>query len=570
MAETKMQAMEQILSRPRRHMSFLIGQYETQCYYSQEFLTNQSEICAFVKRTPSCSFYVYYMDYLKLIFCTLKLEWHTIFFAVAVLFILVEMCITYMIAKYFLLPNFLTLMSTAPISPYAFCFTCSCLLLHLPEYINVVMGCVYSRTYVASLVLARTQGDLMRCFSVGIMLLCVDGYRVNGLTLWGNMMFIIVGHFYLQIVVSKKYELFKRPDLPIEEMYMLNFRAQLFLFVLIVIFVVVLLVSYLRQRHKRKKPIKASASAVSLSENSIQDDPISDTEVQSVHESTELSAWQLWWDTVNGYKRMRDNNKTLAILLTPIYFSCACFVPVMDKERALHGWCKAVVCTAYITFPFLFIPFKPISVQWTMLVLSCWFVSFLILVATKARQCPKHLWFYSLTGVFMVTITTRFFTDEVDNLIWQIVSMQFHASPSLTNLIFFGIDDTLIVVVVLNHLLKTEMLDAAFGIVMSLATYSVYLAVPELVLHKCYNRDVFIMITPYTETCMVFTPILLVGSLLHISMCGYELRFSLFVYLLVFLISYVIFQWMSHLNWVHEMGTLHRITPPRESPKFWA
>lgn len=70
------------------------------CYYPRHFDPNASEMCRYVENTPSCSDNVYYIDYLHLLFCTLKLPWNQSYIFVLVIYLAILYSVLHLIVKY--------------------------------------------------------------------------------------------------------------------------------------------------------------------------------------------------------------------------------------------------------------------------------------------------------------------------------------------------------------------------------------------------------------------------------------------------------------------------------------
>lgn len=70
------------------------------CFYPEALQPNSTEMCEFVRNNPSCTYFVYHIDYLKLLFCTLNLGWDSCYvFMVALIFVMLYF-VLYMIIKY--------------------------------------------------------------------------------------------------------------------------------------------------------------------------------------------------------------------------------------------------------------------------------------------------------------------------------------------------------------------------------------------------------------------------------------------------------------------------------------
>lgn len=57
-------------------------------------------MCQYVENTPSCSDHVYYLDYLDILFCTLKLPWNQSYIFVLVFYLAILYSTLHLIVKY--------------------------------------------------------------------------------------------------------------------------------------------------------------------------------------------------------------------------------------------------------------------------------------------------------------------------------------------------------------------------------------------------------------------------------------------------------------------------------------
>ncbi|XP_064536108.1 uncharacterized protein LOC135426757 isoform X2 [Drosophila montana] len=543
---------DETLRRVRRHISFLRIWNKDECFYPEALQPNSSEMCEFVSHNPSCTYFVYYMDYLKLLFCTLNLNWDSCYvFLVALIFVMLYF-VLYMIIKYFCLPNYMALMEMLPISSYTYSFVYFGSCLFIPNYLNFWLSCPYNTVNVASLVFTKSVGDILRYFLLGIMMLCINGYHVRSVLWWGNMSFILIGYVYLFIIVRLKYDLFGAFDLAYDNAHLLTPNAWTFLFVFNLVLLLSILLSYHKRRRNLKKPI-SEESNVSRDISS----PASEMEeeVGKAPLRNDLNKFQVWWSTVNGYANMKERHKIIVICFTPLYFILANIVPVINKNRPMYGWCK-----------------PPDPKAWFGVFMISWIMAFMVYISSHSLREPSHaaLCIYSIVGMVVCSVSMHCLIGEINNLAWQYLSMRFHGMSDLICLMFFSSGEMLCATVFLHHLMAHKLNDAAYGAVMSLITHTVYTTLPLLVLHNCYAKNTFIMGTAKSETCFNFFLIIFFGTLFHVSMSANEFRMSLFYYLLTLSSSFILFQMAAYSEWVHPFGALHTIQPPRETRQHWA
>lgn len=206
----------------------------------------------------------------------------------------------------------MTLMEMLPISPYVYSYVYFGIVVFLPDYLSIWLTCFGVSSYHSTLILSRTMGDIMRFFILGVMILCYRGYRVNGELLWGNFLQIFIGLVYLLHVVRTKYYLFGRRDLPYNDSHTMTLNAWSFLVSFALGLILALLISY----HDQKQKPRNQSSHEQGEEESDQfvDVP---SEMEIVGESTkrtDLSSFQVWWDTVNAFHNMHERYKYMVIL----------------------------------------------------------------------------------------------------------------------------------------------------------------------------------------------------------------------------------------------------------------
>lgn len=206
------------------------------------------------------------------------------------------------------------LMELLPISPFAYSYAYFGVMVFLPQYLRIWLTCKNETSYQATLHLSRLIGDVMRYFILGVMVLCVHSYQVSPELLWGNFLFIFFGYAYLLYVISVKYELFWRNDLPYNDSHMLTLNAWSFLLTLVLGMGIVLIISY--HSHKRTMPKEEGRDAFS--------EAPSELEITGVTaKRTDLSNFKIWWDTVNAFHNMQGRRKIVIIIFVwTVYVMC--------------------------------------------------------------------------------------------------------------------------------------------------------------------------------------------------------------------------------------------------------
>ncbi|XP_032596946.1 mitochondrial sodium/calcium exchanger protein [Drosophila grimshawi] len=563
------------LQRARRHISFVKLWNESICYYPEQLNPNSIDLCRFVMDTPSCAYFVYYIDYLKLMFCTLDLNWHSAYMIVVVLSLLFGYSLLYMITKYFCLPNFMMLMKLLPISSYAYSFVHFGFCLFTWKYLNFWLICPYENEYKASLILSKQIGDALRYFVVGIMVLCLSGgHRVQSVLWWNNMAFIFIGFIYLLWLVRTKYQIFSERHLAYSDSHMLRFHAWALLLIFILVLLLVLVISYYNiQRRKQLGKTESAENESEMDEIDANSDLASDAEITgSAPRREDLDSFQIWWSAVNGLSHMKEPFKIIVVLFTPFYFVLAIIIPVLDEKRQMNGWCKPVVLVSLLVFPVLFIGLMPDPNTWIAVLICSWIMAFLVHISFHSLSEPNLVWLsvFCIVGTIVCSVCLHSLIREIDNLAWQYLSIRFHSIPDLICLMFLSSGEMLCAFVMLLYLKRYKLFDAAYGLVMGLVTYTIYTTLPLLTLNNCYNEQTYIMCTAHTETCYTFFMVIFLGTLFHVSMCGNEFRISLFYYLTIMYVTYVFFQLAAYIHWVYPFGSLHSIRPPKETANHWA
>ncbi|XP_022229891.2 uncharacterized protein LOC111079162 [Drosophila obscura] len=531
-------------------MSFVDHSNVTRCSLHTP-MHNASQVCELARTTFTCGLFVHFVDYLKIAFCAFHLPSVSVYALLSFLLSLAFLGMSYILAEYFFMPNFVTLMDIFPLTNFGFSYLFFGICFFMPYYLSVWRSCVAKAEHLSALQFSRMTGDLMRHFVIGVMVLCIRGQRVDGVTIWSSMVFILLGFGYLITVAGKKYDIYHRHDSINQDMYLIKFRVITFVFVFSMVLVVVFVVSH-TNFWRNSPPEDNEPEDFSNLE--------SDAEVLGRYpKRRKLKSCGIWWRTVNGYANMKSSQRCLGILLIPFYFLAAHVIPVLTVKRPLMGWNKYVNCIGLVAFPFLYIPVGIGPVAWLLLVFICWVTSFLVFISTHSLRQPDYVWPYALLGLIISSLAMRYLIREVENLTWQYVSFQFDVMPDLLALMFFGSGEMFCEVIIVWHLIQRKLLDAACGVVMSMVTYGIFLAFPLLLWHGCYNRISHIIVTGPTETCINFLFLIFGFSLFHVSMSGYEFRMSLFFYLLAVTIIYLIFQWMTYYSWVHSFATLYNI-----------
>ncbi|KAH8249567.1 hypothetical protein KR032_010605, partial [Drosophila birchii] len=500
---------------------------------------NADEYCNLVETAISCGLFVNLINFMKIFFCELELSFIPIYGLCNAIMLLALFGLLHMMTKYFFLPNILTLIQFTPATMFGSSFLISGPCLLTPYYTRKWLICETQEENLSPVQYAILIGNVMRYFVIGIMVMCVQGYKIDGVTLWSSMIFLMTGTSYLIILSMRKYYIDEdEGNESTEDLNLLEFRVLVFLLILIIVLVVVLASSFTTFARSGLKKIRQPQSYSDLE---------SDDEILGSYPKQRIfSRREIWWRTVNGNKIMRDSPVVYRIFMVPIFFVLAHFIPVISKERFQIGWVKYINVLCFLILPVLCFLHDFSAVNLVVVTIVCWTFSFLVYISTHSMRRPDHAWLYSLLGLGISSLAMCVLSREIDNLIWQFMGLRFRLSTDINALLYLGMGEVFSEALVLRGMQRRKLWDACYGFVMSLTTYGLYLVFPLIYYHKCYNVNCQIIDTASSGTCKLFMLLIICTTLLHISMSGYEFRISLFYYLLGEVFVYVIYQWMRH------------------------
>ncbi|KAH8242025.1 hypothetical protein KR038_006719, partial [Drosophila bunnanda] len=498
---------------------------------------NADEYCNLVKNTISCGLFVNLIDFMKISFCSLKLSNIPIYGLLNAIMLVGLFSLLHMMTKYFFYPNLVTLIEFTPLTTLGSSYLIAGPCLLGPYYTSFWPSCAVHEENVSPLQFAKLVGDVMRHFVIGILVQSMQGYRVEGVTLWSCITFMILGVLYLMLVSNRKHYIPIKDIVTSKDLTTLEFRVFVFILAFGLVLLVIMAASYVTfERSGLKERHHDSYSELE-----------SDEEIMGIYPKQRIFSRQhIWWETVNGNKIMKDNPWAYRMFMVPVFFVLAHFIPVISKDRFQDGWVKYINCLCFIFLPVLHLFYKFSIVEFMVITVICWAASFLVYISTHSMRRPDRLWLFSLVGLIISSMAMCVLSREIENLTWQFIGLRFHLLPDLNVLMYFGLGEAFSEAIVVRGLQRRKMLDACFGVGMSLSSYGLFLAFPLLYYHDCYNRNCKIIVTASSETCMLFFLLILSTTLLHISMSGYEFRMSLFIYLIGETFVYVTFQWMRH------------------------
>ncbi|KAH8281559.1 hypothetical protein KR054_001469, partial [Drosophila jambulina] len=520
-----------------------------QCSLPKETPPNAEEYCNLVRNTISCGLFVNLIDFMKIFFCELKLSIIPAYGLCNVIILIALFSMLHMVAKYFFFPNVLTLMESAPFSKFGSSYLLFGPCLLMPYFTSAWPSCAVREENLSPLQFAKLVGDIMKHFLVGIMVICLQGYRVEPVNLWSSISFLLVGMVYLLVVSNREHYIHDKDMGSSKDLVLLEFRVLAFLYIFGIALIVILVVSYTTLERSGLKEKKRHESYANMD---------SDDEVLGSHPKQRVySRHQIWVQTVDGNKIMQDSNVVHRFFMVPIFFVLAHFIPVISKDRFQMGWVKYINCLCFLALPVLCLFYKFGLVEFLFMAIVCCTASLLVFISTHSMRRPDHVWLYCLLGLLISSMAMSVLSREIENLIWQYIGLRFNMLPDLNALMYFGLGEMFTEAIVVRSLQLRGMWDTCFGVVISTTTYGVFLSFPLLYYHGCYHPNCKIISTALSGTCILFIILMLSTSLIHISMSGYEFRMSLFFYLMGEIFIYVIFQWMRHHDSVFPLTYLH-------------
>jgi len=163
-------------------------------------------------------------------------------------------------------------------------------------YNSAWMICDPQRVSLSPLQFAKMVGDILRYFVIGLMVLSMQGYRAEGVTLWSCMTFILTGMGYLYIVTKKSYQI-KLMD---TDLNLIKFRVTVFLYTFSLVLLVIVVVSHATYQ---RSLLKGTAKPENYLDMDSGDEILGKYQKQKV-----FTRRQLWLKTVNGYDNMKDSH----------------------------------------------------------------------------------------------------------------------------------------------------------------------------------------------------------------------------------------------------------------------
>lgn len=154
---------------------------------------------------------------------------------------------------------------------------------------------------------AKIMGDILRYIVIGFMVICAQGYRVDGITFWSCMSFILTGMVYLYIVIKKSYNV----HLIVADLYSIKFRVTVFLYTFLMVLLVIFVVSYANFERSKVKSKQTQENFLEMDSG--------DEILGKYQKQREFSRREIWLKAVNGYRNMADSNVIYRIAMVNIF-----------------------------------------------------------------------------------------------------------------------------------------------------------------------------------------------------------------------------------------------------------
>ncbi|XP_032307670.1 mitochondrial sodium/calcium exchanger protein isoform X2 [Drosophila ananassae] len=458
-------------------MSF-VNLSDVQCC-SMKTNVSAKETCFRIQNEFSCRMLVQYIDYLQICFCYLGISNTRVLGLIAIVMLLIIFALLHVLTKFFFIPNFITIIQYAPMTIFGNCYLLFGLFFIMPYYLGDWPICNYQTGILCALQVSKLCGDTLKFFVVGVLVICVQGHRVDGVTLWSSMVFLMIMMGYLRKMIAVRYKMVAYAvfDTPYQHLYL--FRSMVFGFTFILVLIMVFVVSH--ESYKRRMS-RLSLDVETFSDIDSDDEILGDYQKMRI-----FSAKFLWWNSVDGMKNLQDYYTPLKIIMIPLYVPLAHFIPVLTDRRFLHGWSKYVVCLSLILFPFVCLPICFNGTIWLMILTISWFCSALVFISTHTLRRPNFIWMFALIGILISSVFMSLLSREGENIIWQYIRIRFKMRPDHIPLMYFGICEAFCLAIVVNDLQHRKLSDASFGVVASLLTYTTCSIFPFLYFQDCYT-----------------------------------------------------------------------------------
>ncbi|XP_005190902.2 mitochondrial sodium/calcium exchanger protein isoform X2 [Musca domestica] len=544
-------------TRRKRHYDF-VGNIEEEenCYRPQDYNENITDACQFVKTTPSCSGVVSLINYLYIFECILhwdaSLLWGLPAMTLAVFILLLYAISLYVNAS--LLPNSIALAKYLNIPSYDFGCLVLGILFTLPCALCMIFACFeYNRS--DSLLHAMTFGKIFTCWVMGLGLLSYrGGFRFKGRIFLRDMLFLTLGWVYLYAAVFN--EMLNENQ---EEYLKAEPTIHIHAYISIVIYMLYIICRvFSLRRYFRKPNIVEEVDILSTSIESIESDSYPDLLYNEIDLS--VQPWQQFWNCINPMKALGSHSILSKILLSPFYILLALLIPVVNPERHLAGWCKAISCGSCLIFPLLLFTLDLDSYTMFSLLILGISVTLLIIFLTHSQRIPTNHELLSLWGLVMGFMLFNIVDLEICCILWQFLNYFFDMDNDDILILAFPFSYVFVEGIFVVTLMENDYREMALGFVMGSVLFIAYSALPVMLFSVCFGTNHVYSLTDNTTTAFYFMAIVECVTIFGFSLSGYELRPSFSVFLGTVAFIFALFMILENEQVIHAYGTMHSRT----------
>ncbi|XP_075154172.1 uncharacterized protein LOC142227509 [Haematobia irritans] len=547
------------LLRHKRHYDFVRNVEEIEaCHRRQDFREDIQDICEFIRTTESCNGAVGIINYLEFCVCTLKWDvtamWGLPSLAVGLMILFIYIVNLYINGRYFLLPNCIVLSNYFNMRNYDFGCVVLGILFTLPYNLTMIFACMeYNRS--DSLLHAQTFGKMFTCFVMGLCLVSYRGsYHFNGRLFRRDLFFLTISTVYLYLAISREMiNENRKPHLKYKPMIHIHS------YIILVIYVGFLVNIIFFSKPKKLNPSKISdPNYIPSSSESMESDAYPYVHYNPVVK--DISPGILFFHCINPSKVLKHHILPLRILMFPFYVLYAIFIPVVNRERLLNGWCKFIFCCSCLGFPLYAITLQFDSLTMLFLALQGIMATLLVMVLTHAQRIPTHHELLSLWGLIIGFGISNILDMEICCILWQFLNFGLNMDNDVILILAFPFCYIFVEGIFVVTLMENGYREMALGFVMGTVLCIAYSALPVMLFSVCFSSDHVYSLTDNTTTAFYFMIIVECVTLVAFSLNGYELRPSCSAFFGIVAFVFTLYMILENEDVIHAYGTIHSQT----------
>ncbi|XP_049317636.1 uncharacterized protein LOC105224842 [Bactrocera dorsalis] len=551
-------------TRTRRHKQYMTSEIEISCFRPIGLNIDPDAHCQLVRHNDHCNFDTKLINYLEFAVCTIKIDnlpWFGEVGYIVCSFVLLLFFIfsVFVMTRWFILPNVLTLCNWSTIKPYHCGILIVSTLFILPNLFKSSIIC-NSPKEIYSLFLTELGSKTFTMYILGLGLIAIQkNLHVSPFHCIVSLLVILLGNIYVYTLISLKT---KNDILPKDE------RADLKLEWHAKMLIVVYLIYLFAQLYDPfKSVLSRSSTNVDVipapeqieSENVIEDvlNEVVTTMVAN-HGETDNSPLktncQNFYGDIFGRKCMIFN-----ILFAPMWIILTLLIPVINESSPFQGWNKYLLCANLMLISLPLIVYIKLEICLGFFAFG-FLAAIILLFKTSAREPPRLYKIFSVFGLFAAFMIWQLLTMEADTLIHQ----------SLQYLIRWNLDDVAVAsssfsssvteMILVYELIEYEEVDIAFGLVTGLVVYNTIGSFPAMVLQPCFDTLSPLFITNNNSTIYVFLFLMIGYTFIALSISNFELRRSYGIFLIIFYTMFFLFIILSAYEFIHPYGSQHSPT----------